>query len=122
MLLRGSYIIISTFQSLDVQGLAGFSECQEHFREGNYMLFDPVINEKCPHYIETFRMPESVGTVYVPLLKYPPAVMYVLTTKSIDSTRDQLWSLVESTKTIFSRRYFLCQDLYIFCLVSVFSF
>lgn len=56
------------------------------------MLFDPVINEKCPHYIETFRMPESVGTVYVPLLKYPPAVMYVLTTKSIDSTRDQLWS------------------------------
>lgn len=54
MLLRSSYIIISTFQSLDVQGrMVGLSECQEHFREGNHMLSWPVINEKRSHYFET---------------------------------------------------------------------
>lgn len=106
MLLRSSYIIISTFQSLDVQGLAGFSECQEHFREGNHMLFWPVINEKCPHYIETLRMPKSVGTVYVPLLKYSPAVMYVLTTLNQLTLQGINFGQPRprSTKTTFSRR------------------
>lgn len=57
MLLRNSYIITSTFQSLGMQGrMACHSECQEHFREGSHMLLWPVINEKCPPYIETVRV------------------------------------------------------------------
>lgn len=115
--LSGSYIIISTFRSLDTQGkMAGCSECSEHFREGNHMLFWPVLNEKCPHYFETLRVPKGVGAAHASVLKRPPAspgacpVSCVCTDHSKpvtlgDSRRGQPWSTrSRSTKTIFSRR------------------